>query len=210
MNGPRCGSPVMIRGARWECGWCLDSGWLSAGAQGLQIPLRFVCRVDLPEAWDSLRAALAALVPAHAEALLPALGRAAAHQLSLSPAPEDGRIEGLILRDLRGFLETEKPPGIPAQLRPRLERGEILFAGEGGLSASSFGSFWQSLLDALEQEDKGPQETDTDEFFGTLALFRSWRRGGPGNDPDYLGAVHALQDAFHARWETRRTEEGSR
>ena len=24
---PNCGSPVMDRGAGWECGWCGDSGW---------------------------------------------------------------------------------------------------------------------------------------------------------------------------------------
>lgn len=27
---PHCGSPVMIRGNRWECGWCCDFGDISA------------------------------------------------------------------------------------------------------------------------------------------------------------------------------------
>lgn len=27
---PHCGSPVMIRGSRWECGWCGDFGALSS------------------------------------------------------------------------------------------------------------------------------------------------------------------------------------
>lgn len=27
---PHCGSPVMIRGGRWECGWCGDFGALSS------------------------------------------------------------------------------------------------------------------------------------------------------------------------------------
>lgn len=26
MRCPWCGSPVMIRGSRWECGYCGDSG----------------------------------------------------------------------------------------------------------------------------------------------------------------------------------------
>ena len=27
---PHCGSPVMIRGTRWECGWCGDFGAISS------------------------------------------------------------------------------------------------------------------------------------------------------------------------------------
>ena len=27
---PHCGSPVMIRGGRWECGWCGDFGSISS------------------------------------------------------------------------------------------------------------------------------------------------------------------------------------
>lgn len=27
---PHCGSPVMIRGSRWECGWCGDFGSISS------------------------------------------------------------------------------------------------------------------------------------------------------------------------------------
>lgn len=27
---PHCGSPVMVRGSRWECGWCGDFGAISS------------------------------------------------------------------------------------------------------------------------------------------------------------------------------------
>ena len=27
---PHCGSPVRIRGSRWECGWCGDFGGISS------------------------------------------------------------------------------------------------------------------------------------------------------------------------------------
>ena len=27
---PHCGSPVMVRGSRWECGWCGDFGSTSS------------------------------------------------------------------------------------------------------------------------------------------------------------------------------------
>ena len=201
MNCPRCGSPVMLTGTRWECGWCLDSGWLSVKPAPVRIELRFVCRVDLDEAWKDLRAELDQLVPGRAEALAPALAHAAVYQLSLSAPPENGETDPRIVRDLRGFLDAAKALGTPDGAAARIERGERLFEDEGALTAGRLGSFWQSLLDALEAAGALPWETDTDRFFHTLALFRSWRRGGPGNDPDYLDGCHALQDAFHARWE---------
>ena len=207
MNCPRYGSPVMIRGDVWECGWCLDSGRLSAAPRPARVPLRFVCHVDLPEAWSALKKALYALVPRQAGALAPSLAHAAAHQLSLSEPPEDGHAEPLFRRELRAFLEAEKELRIAADTAARIERGELLFADEAALSEEAFGSFWQSLLDALEAAGASPWATDTDGFFRALALFRSWRRGGPGNDPDYLARCDALQLAFHERWEKRRPEE---
>lgn len=203
MNCPRCGSPVKLEGGRWECGWCLDSGWLSAQGAPRRIKLRVVCRVDLDEAWGELKAEFDRLVPGWAEALVPALGRAVVHQLSLSPPPDGGKVEPMHLRDLRVFLDTHKELGAPEDAAARIERGERLCAAEGALSDGEFGSFWQALFDALEAAGARPWETDTEWFFRTLALFRSWRRGGPGNDPDYSEQFCALQDAFLARWGER-------
>ncbi len=207
MNCPRCGSPVIVYKDGWECGWCLDSGLFSSSAGPGRISLRILCHVDLAEAWIELKKAFRALIPRHAGALEPSLAHAAAHRLSLSPPPEDGRVEPLFLRDLRSFLNTEKELGITAEDAERIRRGEPLFEDEAALSQERFGLFWRSLLDALEAEKKSPWETDTDDFFRTLALFGSWRRGGPGNDPDYLDSCHALQNAFHERWQMHHQEE---
>ena len=192
----------MVFEDRWECGWCLDSGlFLSPYGRAGSISLRFVCRVDLGEAWGDLKAALAALAPRHARALLPGLGRAALYRLSISPPPEDGETEPTILAELRPFLDAEKDLGAPEDAAARIERGGILFEDDGVLSEERFGRFWQSLLDALEDENRIPWETDTDDFFCTLALFGSWRRGGSGNDPGYTAQCDALQHTFHRRWE---------
>ena len=55
MRCPWCGSPVMIHGSYWECGWCGDSGRLKRTPvqQPAQITLTlsFVFHVDLPETW---------------------------------------------------------------------------------------------------------------------------------------------------------------
>ena len=64
---PWCGSPVMIRGSQWECGWCGDSGVLRRKPvqKPVQLTLRlsFVYHVELSEAWLDLKEALAQLAP---------------------------------------------------------------------------------------------------------------------------------------------------
>ena len=194
----------------WECGWCGDSRWTGVSpctARRTVLPVRILCSVDLPKAWENLKDSFLRLVPRQAPALLPSLGQAAVHQLTLSPPPEDGHVEPRFIRDLHSFLETEKDLGAGSAAAGSMECLRELFAEEASLSEEAFGSFWQAFLEALETAGADPRETDTDEFFRTLALFRSWRRGGPGNDPDYPDSWTSLQRAFHRRWEALHPEE---
>ena len=69
-------------------------------------------------------------------------------------------------------------------------------------------AFWQSLPEALEDEGIDPRAADADPFFRDLAVFRGWRRGGPGNDADYAENTRRLQNAFIARWTQRHPEQG--
>ena len=207
---PRCGSPVMMRRGGWECGWCLDSGGLDSlphTTKSRVLHARFICSVDLPETWAELKAELYKLVPKHADALLTSLGRVAVHQLSISSPPQDDRVEPQHIRDLYAFLETEKDLGVSAAIAARIEHGEKLFAAEGALSEANFGSFWQALLDALEDEGIIPWEADTEAFFRALACFQSWRDGGPGNDHAFLDNYYALLNAFHDQWEARHLDD---
>lgn len=208
MDCPRCGSPVMLFSDRWECPWCLDSAPISPPHAPLVcIGLRILCSVDFPQTWRDLQDELRALVPKRAGALLPALGRAAAHQISVSPPPVDSELEPSFLRDMRRFFDETPELQVPADTAARIGRGELLFQDEGALSPSLIGSFWQALLDALEDEGADPWEADTDALFRSLAVLRGWRRGGPGNDPDYLDNYHRLQDAFYSRWKKLHPEE---
>ena len=55
---PRCGSPVMLRGNGWECGWCLDSGGLDSLSRTrprTELRARIVCGVDFPLTWTDLK-----------------------------------------------------------------------------------------------------------------------------------------------------------
>ena len=61
LSCPRCGSPVMLRGNRWECGWCLDSGdlgSLSCTQAQTELHARIICRVDFVRTWADLKAEL--------------------------------------------------------------------------------------------------------------------------------------------------------
>ena len=224
---PRCGSPVMLRGGGWECGWCLDSGGLDSlphTTKSKVLHARIICSVDLPETWAELKAELCKLVPRHADVLLSSLGRVAVHQLSISSPPGNGRVEPqhIAAEDTRvgakllNKFDIKKPQVSYYEhnkrergeiICQRIEQGEKLFADECALSEECFGAFWQVLLDALEDEGIIPWEADTEPFFRSLACFRSWRGGGPGNDHAFLDNYYALLNAFHDRWEARHPEE---
>ena len=204
---PRCGSPVMLRGSRWECGWCLDSGdlgSLSRTQTQTELPARIICRVDFAQTWADLKTELSRLVPQHAAMLMPSLRQAAVYQISLSPMPEEEQIEPSRLRDMRAFFEANIEFSPSTQ---RIVQGEILFEDEGVLSKRRFGTFWQSLLETLEEEGAIPWNTDTDRFFYDLACFACWRTGGPCADPAFLDKKYALLRAFHDRWEAQHPED---
>ena len=204
---PRCGSPVMLRGNRWECGWCLDSGdlgSLSSTHKRTELHAQIICRVDFAQTWTDLKSELATLVPQHAAMLMPSLRQAAVYQISLSPMPEEEQIEPSRLRDMRAFFEANIEFSPSTQ---RIVQGEILFEDEGVLSERRFGTFWQSLLEALEEEGAIPWNTDTDQFFYDLACFACWRTGGPCADPAFLDKKYALLRAFHDRWEAQHPED---
>ena len=113
----------MLTGGRWECGWCLDSGWLSVKPAPVRIELRFVCRVDLDEAWKDLRAELDQLVPALLR------GRC---RLAVLPADfADGRV-------CRGDASAAGPlsSGEAEESEPSLDCATF------SLSASSFFFYW--------------------------------------------------------------------
>ncbi len=210
MNCPNCGSPVKIFRDGWECGWCGDSCWTGVSVDHqpqITGELRICCSVVLPKVWASMKEELGRLVPRHAAALTPSLGHAALHQLSLSAATENRESEAKYLRDLYAFVAAEKELGAADETAARIERGEELYAEECRLSEAHFGSFWQALLDALEEEGRIPWDTDTDGFFSALADFRSWRGGGPFADAASIDLRDALQRAFHSRWEELHPED---
>ena len=88
MRCPWCGSPVMIRGSSWECGWCGDFGSLqrtpakkSQNTAQITLTLSFVYHVDLPKTWSDLKKALGQLAPKNI-LLSQLLGKVLLHHIS--------------------------------------------------------------------------------------------------------------------------------
>lgn len=51
MRCPCCGSPVMIRGNLWECGYCGDSGVYEPEEEKIDLDVSFSVEID-PAFWD--------------------------------------------------------------------------------------------------------------------------------------------------------------
>ena len=107
MRCPWCGSPVMIRGASWECGWCGDFGSLqrtpakkSQNTAQITLTLSFVYHVDLPETWNDLKKALNQIAPGQI-ALPQLLGKVLLHHISAGiqhagALPDEKKAEDLV------------------------------------------------------------------------------------------------------------------
>ena len=106
MNCPWCGSPVMIRGSSWECGWCGDFGSLqrtpakkSQNTAQITLTLSFVYHVDLPETWNDLKKALGQIAP-NDTSLSQLLGKVLLHHISAGiqhagALPDEKKVEEL-------------------------------------------------------------------------------------------------------------------
>ena len=155
---PHCGSPVMIRGNRWECGWCGDSGRLkhSSGSKKIGITLSFsaVYHVDLPKTWENMKSALKALAPGRDAALLSLLGKVLLHEISAGIQHRGIPPESEKLRELEQFLKGTHDLNLdaPASSVVQTIQTNILYPQQAELSEQSCGEFWRELIAPLTRE----------------------------------------------------------
>ena len=132
MRCPSCGSPAMIHGSTWECGWCGDSGRLKRTPvqQPSEITLTFslVYHIDLSETWADLKKALGQLAPK--SALLPQLfGKVLLHHISVGVRHAGGVMSKKKAEELRSFLTATADLNLvkSAEDIMRDVRGGVLF-----------------------------------------------------------------------------------
>lgn len=214
MRCPWCGSPVMIRGSSWECGWCGDFGSLqrtpakkSPNTAQITLTLSFVYHVDLPETWSDLKKALGQLAPKNI-LLSQLLGKVLLHNISTGiqragALPDEKKAE-----ELRTFLHNtlDLNLGESAEEIMRDAKHGVLFREEAALSEIDCGTFWTELLSTRPVEDYY-NRVDPDGLFELLSELSSAYAYFGGKKDEEMGQAqdyqNALEEAYNTHWQNK-------
>ena len=214
MNCPWCGSPVMIRGSSWECGWCGDFGSLqrtpakkSQNTAQITLTLSFVYHVDLPETWNDLKKALGQIAP-NDTSLSQLLGKVLLHHISAGiqhagALPDEKKAE-----ELRSFLHNTNDLnlGESAEEIMRDAKKGVLFCEEAALSETDCGTFWTELLSTRPAEDYY-NLVDPDGLFELLSELSSAYAYFGGKKDEEMGEAqdyrNALEEAYNTHWQNK-------
>lgn len=214
MNCPWCGSPVMIRGSSWECGWCGDFGSLqrtpakkSQNTAQITLTLSFVYHVDLPETWNDLKKALGQIAP-NDTSLSQLLGKVLLHHISAGiqhagALPDEKKAE-----ELRTFLHNtlDLNLGESAEEIMRDAKRGVLFREEAALSETDCGTFWTELLSTRPVEDYY-NRVDPDGLFELFSELSSAYAYFGGKKDEEMGEAqdykNALEEAYHTHWQNK-------
>ena len=214
MNCPWCGSPVMIRGSSWECGWCGDFGSLqrtpakkSPNTAQITLTLSFVYHVDLPETWSDLKKALRQIAPNNTS-LSQLLGKVLLHHISAGiqhagALPDEKKAE-----ELRTFLHNTLDLNLgesAEEIMRDVKRG-VLFREEAALSETDCGTFWTELLATRPVEDYY-NHVDPDGLFELFSELSSAYAYFGGKKDEEMGEAqdyqNALKEAYHTHWQNK-------
>lgn len=214
MNCPWCGSPVMIRGSSWECGWCGDFGSLqrtpakkSQNTAQITLTLSFVYHVDLPETWTRLKKALRQIAP-NDTLLSQLLGKVLLHHISAGiqragALPDEKKAE-----ELRSFLHNTNDLNLGEsadEIMRDAKRG-VLFRKEAALSETNCGTFWTELFSTRPVEDYY-NHVDPDDLFELFSeLSSAYAYFGGKKDEEMSEAQdyqNALEEAYHTHWQNK-------
>lgn len=214
MRCPWCGSPVMIRGASWECGWCGDFGSLqrtpakkSPNTAQITLTLSFVYQADLPETWTRLKKALGQLAPKNI-LLSQLLGKVLLHNISTGiqragALPDEKKAE-----ELRTFLHNtlDLNLGESAEEIMRDAKRGVLFREEAALSETDCGRFWAELLSTRPVEDYY-NRVDPDGLFELFSELSSAYAYFGGKKDEEMGEAqdyqNALKEAYNTHWQNK-------
>lgn len=214
MRCPWCGSPVMIRGSSWECGWCGDFGSLqrtpakkSQNTAQITLTLSFVYHVDLPETWNDLKKALGQLAPKNT-LLSQLLGKVLLYHISAGiqnarALPDEKKAE-----ELRTFLHNtlDLNLGESAEEIMRDAKRGVLFREEAALSETDCGTFWTGLLATRPVEDYY-NRVDPDGLFELFSELSSAYAYFGGKKDEEMGEAqdyrNTLEEAYHTHWQNK-------
>ena len=214
MRCPWCGSPVMIRGSSWECGWCGDFGSLqrtpakkSQSTAQITLTLSFVYHVDLPETWSDLKKALGQIAPKDVS-LSQLLGKVLLYHISAGIQHAGALSDEKKAEELRTFLTTttDLNLGESAEEIMRDAKRGVLFREEAALSETDCGTFWTELLSTRPVEDYY-NHVDPDGLFELFAELSSAYAYFGGKKDEEMGEAqdyrNALEEAYNTHWQNK-------
>ena len=214
MRCPWCGSPVMIRGSSWECGWCGDFGSLqrtpkkkSQNTAQITLTLSFVYHVDLPETWSDLKKALGQLAPKNT-VLSQLLGKVLLYHISAGIQHAGALPDEKKAAELRTFLTTttDLNLGESAEEIMRDAKRGVLFCEEAALSEADCGTFWTELLSTRPVEDYY-NHVDPDGLFELFSELSSVYAYFGGKKDEEMGEAqdyrNTLEEAYHTHWQNK-------
>lgn len=214
MNCPWCGSPVMIRGSSWECGWCGDFGSLqrtpakkSQNTAQITLTLSFVYHVDLPETWTRLKKALGQIASKNA-LLSQLLGKVLLHHISAGIQHAGALTDEKKAEELRTFLynTADLNLGESAEAVMRDAKKGVLFREEAALSETDCGTFWMELFSTRPVEDYY-NLVDPDGLFELLSELSSAYAYFGGKKDEEMGEAqdyqNALKEAYNIHWQNK-------
>lgn len=195
---PHCGSPVMLRGNSWECGWCGDSGYFVPRKQSEQTDLPPISDDELEELERGVLSvvegmqkrfgdgqaertlALQLVVYELSHALRPS-GHQTPHNIALLQA----------FFDCYSFCTASEVLGAARSEAPA-------FADQFALEKGQFGSFWQSVLADLPAYPSGRAWPDwLNQTMDGLSQIKSCFSGQDASD-----IFASLQQIWNAHWNT--------
>ena len=214
MRCPWCGSPIMIRGSSWECGWCGDFGSLqrtpakkSPNTAQITLTLSFVYHVDLPETWSDLKKALRQIAPNNTS-LSQLLGKVLLHHISVGIQHAGASTDEKRAEELRTFLHNtlDLNLGESADEIMRDAKRGVLFREEAALSETDCGTFWTELLSTRPVEDYY-NRVDPDGLFELFSELSSAYAYFGGKKDEEMGEAqdyrNALEEAYHTHWQNK-------
>lgn len=214
MRCPWCGSPVMIRGSSWECGWCGDFGSLqrtpakkSQNTAQITLTLSFVYHVDLPETWTRLKKALGQIASKNA-LLSQLLGKVLLHHISAGIQHAGALTDEKKAEELRSFLHNTNDLnlGESAEEIMRDAKKGVLFCEEAALSETDCGTFWTELSATRPVEDYY-NRVDPDGLFELFSELSSVYAYFGGKKDEEMGEAqdyrNTLEEAYHTHWQNK-------
>ena len=205
MRCPHCGSPVMIRGSYWECGWCGDCGMLQRTQQkkAAAAPASRYEYTRLPLIWAELKSELGKLAPRNAR-LSGLLGKALLHFISLGIHHSNTDVGTEQMQELDLFLNSAADLKLGervSEIKRDLQKG-VIFEKEAALSEQSCGEFWTELLSVLPREQYYDRPCESlDSVFTDLSIIcEQFYQYEGDSDNAWRCSWVKMKDEFYGRW----------